>query len=261
MLKYDCLGYAGRPPSAQPEWIDPSPGCLPALVDGQRFYAIKPNTGGARDLTTFSPTEAAKWSALAPPNAPRILDIESRQDPIYRELATDVRLYPGREAVDDADFLIAAINAVKAHNNGGPVAIYDMFPNSFNVFNLVLLSDKPALRLWRGANDFLASTGLIDVIDAFCPSFYTVSSSVPAWTAHASTVVRECRRLHPTKPIIPFISPNRHPSAGGDFIPVAFWKRQLLVLDQLDCAGVVLWKGNDTPEPWSAAAPYIEVLA
>ena len=57
MIVYDCLYPSDRPFLPR----KPLEGCKDVLVDGQRFYAIKPNTGGARDLSRYDPAEARKW--------------------------------------------------------------------------------------------------------------------------------------------------------------------------------------------------------
>lgn len=257
MNLYDCLFGKGRP------WkpCEPFPGMKPVLVDGQRFYAVKPNTGGARDLSRFDPAEAAKWPKLCP-RALVVADIESRHDDDeHRELHTDVRLYPGRAVDADLEFVNRIINAVRSGITDQSVGLYGTLPTGYNVFNAVLLKDWTELKRACAANDYIAAQ-IGENLDALHPSLYVNSKDESAWVQFAAWQVQECRRIaravHMAYPIIPFISPEIHPSAGGGLIPMTFWKKQIRTLMELGCDGAVLWCSQDHPAdsmvPYASAA-------
>jgi hypothetical protein len=242
MKLHDCLYPHDRPflPRA------PMPGMSDILVDGQRFYAEKPNTGGARDLSRYDPAEARKWPKLSP-GALVVVNIESRSDRLnepHRPLRSDIRLDTGRDIVPDLTFTRNVINDVRSGSEGAAVSLYGILPTGFNVFNSVILNDQMELRRVRVANDY-AAIELLESLDYLAPSLYVNSTNIGHWQQFAAWQVSECQRLSRaygiSLPIIPFISPEIHPSAGRGLISPEFWTTQVKTLGKLGCDGAVLW--------------------
>ncbi len=242
MILYDCLYPHDRAflPRA------PMPGMSDVLVDGQRFYAVKPNTGGARDLSRYDPTEARKWPTLSP-GALVVVNIESRADRIneaHRPLRSDIRISVGRDIAADCAFVRQVVGDVRTGSETAPVGLYGILPTGFNVFNAVIAGDQQELRRGQIANDFLA-VELLESLDTVHPSLYVNSTDIKNWQQFARWQVEECRRLFRAYgielPIIPFISPEIHPSAGRGLISPQFWTTQVKTLRDLGCDGAVLW--------------------
>ncbi len=242
MKLYDCLYPHDRPflPRA------PLPGMVDVLVDGQRFYAVKPNTGGARDVSRYDPAEARKWPTLSP-GALVVVNIESRADRLnepHRPLWSDTRIHVGRDISNDCAFIRQVIADVRTGSETAPVGLYGILPTGFNVFNSVITNDTNELRRSQIANDFLALE-LIECFDTLHPSLYVNSTNIQHWQRFARWQVDECRRLARAYgiglPIIPFISPEIHPSAGRGLISPEFWQTQVKTLRDLGCDGAVLW--------------------
>ncbi len=242
MKLYDCLYPHDRAflPRA------PLPGMVDVLVDGQRFYAVKPNTGGARDVSRYDPAEARKWPTLSP-GALVVVNIESRADRIgeaHRPLRSDTRIHVGRDISNDCAFIRQVIADVRTGSETAPVGLYGILPTGYNVFNSVITNDTNELRRSQIANDFLALE-LIECFDTLHPSLYVNSTNIGHWQRFARWQVDECRRLARAYgiglPIIPFISPEIHPSAGRGLISPEFWQTQIKTLRDLGCDGAVLW--------------------
>jgi hypothetical protein len=239
---YDCLYPHDRAflPRA------PLPGMVDVLVDGQRFYAIKDGTGGARDLSRYDPVQARAWPTLSP-GALVVVNIESRSDRIgeaHRPLRSDVRIHVGRDISNDCAFIRQVIADVRTGSETAPVGLYGILPTGYNVFNSVITNDTNELRRSQIANDFLALE-LIECFDTLHPSLYVNSTNIQHWQRFARWQVDECRRLARAYgiglPIIPFISPEIHPSAGRGLISPEFWQTQIKTLRDLGCDGAVLW--------------------
>ena len=238
----------------------PLDGCLPVLVEGQRFYAAIPNTGGARDLSRYDPAEARQWPKLAP-GALVVVNIESRADRIgekHRPLRSDIRLNTARDITPDIAFTRSVILDVRSGSERAPVGLYGILPTGFNVFNSVLSNDQMELRRVRIANDYLALE-LLESLDFLAPSLYVNSTNERHWRDFASWQINECRRLSPTMPVIPFIGPQIHPSAGVGLISPTFWENQMVWLRRQKCDGVVVWYSG--PEKTRALQPYMDIAS
>lgn len=246
MKLYDCLYPHDRAflPRA------PMPGMSDVLVDGQRFYAVKPNTGGARDVSRYDPAEARKWPTLSP-GALVVVNIESRADRInepHRPLRSDIRIHVGRDIANDCAFVRQVVNDVRTGSETAPVGLYGILPTGFNVFNSVLSGNTNELRWAQEANDCLAIE-LLETLDTLHPSLYVNKLEIGSWQQFAKWQVNECRRLFRaygiSLPIIPFISPEIHPSAGRGLISPEFWTTQMKTLRDLGCDGAVLWYSSN----------------
>lgn len=257
MKLYDWLALPGRKfdPHA------PIPGLSPCLVDGQAFFKTKPNTGGARDLSTLGDAEAKAWALTGAIGAPVVLDIEWRRfDPtdIGRDIRTDVRNNAtGPEVEEDAAFLRAALGLVKPSARG-PVGVYDLLPSGFNIYNLVLCSDGRGLARASASNDYLAATGLIDDLDALYPSLYAPyidDNARKVWAKVAAWTRGECRRLAPGKPAIAFLKPVA--ASTNELLPLQFWKDQLAVCRDAGFDGAILWAGGLEKTTWADAAAHV----
>lgn len=267
MNLYDCLYPAGR------TWTPatPYPGMLSVLVDGQRFYAIKPNTGGARDTTRYDGAEAAKWPKLAP-DARCVADIEDFEVVTStgwntRPAASTIRLYPGAEVDRDAGYMIQTCNDTRSGSAGAPVGVYGMLPVGFDVYNAVIVGDKTKIAKIEADNDYIAATGLLAAVDALHPVLYCISSDQPAWVKFAKFQFAQCRRImrkfKRPLPIVPFICPTYHPSADGGrlgFKPIGipYWRFILKTLKAAKIDGPVLWQGHDEINTWSTIEPYTQ---
>ncbi|MBS0187217.1 MAG: hypothetical protein JSS51_04055 [Planctomycetes bacterium] len=260
MKVYDWLDAPGRPTPV----TQPIPGLLPCRVSGQAFYAIKPNTGGARDLTKLDAAEAAKWASEAPEGAPIILDIETRRDPEYREIRTDVRRFSGHEVEEDAKFIDTALRFVK-EAAGGPVGLYGEFPNGFDIQNRVLLADYPALhRAMLSAEYFLTFLNNGKSVGMLNPSLYASTIDPSLWALVANTVIACAQAIQKAfaRPfsIVPFLSPVFHPSVpdvGGTLVPLTYWRSMLSTCRSIGADGVVLWCGGNAKAHWRDFGPYI----
>ena len=260
MKVYDCMYPDGRPFLPR----KPIDGCHDVLVDGQRFYAEKPNTGGARDLSRYDSAEARKWPSLSP-GALVVVNIESKSDRLgepHRPLRSDIRLHTARDITPDLAFTRDAINDVRSGANNAPVGLYGILPTGFNAFNAVILNDQMELRRIRIANDYLALE-LLESLDFLAPSLYVNSTNEQHWKDFASWQIRECRRLAHAYgigiPIIPFVCPQIHPSAGYGQISPTFWKNQFLWLQAQGCDGVVAWYSG--PEKVRTLQPYMDIAS
>lgn len=242
----------------------PLDGCLPVLVDGQRFYAIKPNTGGARDLSRYDPAEAREWPKLAP-GALVVVNIESRADRIneaHRPLRSDIRLNAGKEITPDLAFTRTVICDVRTGSECAPVGLYGILPTGYNVFNAIITNDTAELQRSQSANDY-AAIELLESLDFLAPSLYVNSTNDRHWRDFASWQIKECRRLSKAYglnlPIVPFIGPQIHPSAGVGLISPSFWESQLVWLKRQNCDGVVVWYSG--PEKTRALQPYMDIAS
>lgn len=260
MKVYDCLYPADRPFLPRV----PLPGTHDVLCDGQRFYAIKPNTGGARDLSRYDPAEARKWPTLSP-GALVTVNIESKSDRLgepHRPLRSDIRLHTARDITPDIAFTRNAINDVRTGAEGAPVGLYGILPTGFNVFNSVILNDQMELRRIRIANDYIALE-LLESLDFLAPSLYVNSTNEKHWREFAIWQINECRRLSAAYginlPIIPFICPQIHPSAGYGQISPTFWENQFVWLQRQGCDGVVAWYSG--PEKTRTLQPYMDIAS
>lgn len=252
MKLYDCLFTPGR------KWepSKPFPGMEAVLVDGQRMYAKKPNTGGARDLTRLDHEEARTWPKLAP-GAPCIVNIEQVfYEDFSRPVHADIRLSTARQIAEDFKPIRATVDAVRSGSDGAPVGFYGFLPTGYNVFNSVITGDATELFISRASNDTLAHI-FGDCLDMLCPSLYVNSTNIQHWIKFATWQVHECRRIGDligvVFPIVPFISPEIHPSAGRGLISLEFWETQIAHLSRLGCDGAVLWAHRD---PWATMLPY-----
>lgn len=260
MKVYDCLYPADRPFLPR----QPIDGCVDVLVDGQRFYAVKPNTGGARDLSRYDPAEARKWPGLSP-GALVVVNIESRADRIneaHRPLRSDIRLNAGKEITPDLAFTRTVICDVRTGSECAPVGLYGILPTGYNVFNAVIANDTTELRRSQEANDY-AAIELLESLDFLAPSLYVNSTNNDHWKRFADWQVRECRRLASVYglglPIIPFIGPAIHPSAGRGYIAPSFWELQFRTLADLGCDGVVVWYSG--PDKLAQLKPYMDIAS
>lgn len=245
MILYDCLYPHDRPFTPRAPML----GMSDVLVDGQRFYAVKPNTGGARDLSRYSADEARKWPNLSPGSFV-VVNIESvpRPDPTpdrpHRILRSDIRLDNARDIAADAAFIRRTLTDVRAGAQGASVALYGILPTGFNVLNSVIKSDTHEHRIAQAANDVLAIE-FGDCLDALCPSLYTNNPDPKLWRRFATHQHNECERIGrvigKSLPIRPFVSPEIHPSAGGGFLSVTDFGNQIRHCVRLGCDGVVCW--------------------
>jgi hypothetical protein len=260
MIVYDCLYPSDRPFLPR----KPLEGCKDVLVDGQRFYAIKPNTGGARDLSRYDPAEARKWPALSPGSL-CVADIESRADRInedHRELRTDIRLHAGVDITPDLQFVRDVVNDVRSGSEGAPVGCYGILPTGYNVFNAVITGNDMELRRAREANDY-AAIELVESLDCLTPVLYVNSTNNEHWQHFARWQIAECRRISAVYgiglPIVPFIGPMVHPSAGRGYIAPSFWELQFRTLRHLGCDGVVAWYSG--PDKIAQLDPYMHIAS
>ncbi len=246
MKLYDCLYPHDRPFLPR----SPMPGMSDVLVDGQRFYAVKPNTGGARDHGNFDPNEARKWPSLSP-GALCIVNKEHEWDGperTQRPMQMDIRLHRIRDIIRDCDKYNRIINAVREGADGAEIGVYGYLPAGYNVFNAVITNDRQELGRAQAATDIVA--GLIgDNVDVVCPSLYVNSANIQHWIRFTTWQVSESRRIAQVigaQPrIVPFISPEIHPSAGRGLISPEFWQTQVKTLRDLGCDGAVLWYSSN----------------
>lgn len=242
--------------------IEPEPGLSACRVSAVDFFAIKPNTGGERDLTNLDQAEAKKWADGAPDGAPLILEIEVRRDPHRREIYSDVRRFSGKQVMKDAsEHTGPALRMVKAHARG-PVLLYGETPNMFNIQNAVILQDVNEIKRATAAALFYRSCGgIAESTDGFAPSLYATTEDPAVWVRTVRTVEQILRLLGGAGWGYPFVSPVYHPSVprvGGTLVPISYWRTMLAMLHAFGFAGCVAWAGNNTAPVWAEFKPYLE---
>lgn len=133
-------------------------------------------------------------------------------------------------------------NMFRASYGNGLLGHYGVVP-SWGYKAILKGRDSAVYRQWLSRNDRMYP--LVDLVDVFCPSLYTYTSTKEDWLSFARETVAECRRLSPSKPIYPFIWPTYHPFAGsfsGTLLDRGYWRLQLETLYEV-ADGVVIWGG------------------
>lgn len=259
---YDCMAFKDRD-GGRYDSTKPYAGLSPALCSGQHFYAVKPNTGGARDLSKYSSQEAYNWGKSAPVGAPIVADIECMRDPDYREVHIDTQLSGTRAIEKDVGFMALVSRNIQAGAlSENPIGLYGVLPGGFDRFNRVLLKDKQTLRRCQQSDNLVAEV-LLPSVTALFPSLYTPTHDQVLWRNWATYMIQQSRRVIKNRgiKIIPFINPCRHPSSGGGFISLDFFEFQLRHLARLNVDGIIIWKGQDTPESWEQGVDYAALAA